>query len=191
MHPLPGGGRCLVCRGPVCDEPSQTMKSFQKFSRRLLPVALTLSLAAGAQAATLVVNINYSSAGPGTFLYRVSLTNNSPNELVVVSLLNGPASDSLITPSLTAPSGFLASYDSGSGIVDLLEDSSSFSIGGTFGEFTFVSAAAPNTAFTMFEATDSIGGTISGATNLVPEPTSTGLIALALLPSILRRRRAA
>jgi hypothetical protein len=167
------------------------MKSFQKFSRRLLPVALALSLAAGAHAASLIVNINYSTAGPGAFLYRVSLINNSPNELVVVSLLNAPTSDSHITPSLTAPSGFLASYDGGSGVIDLLEDSSSFSIGGTFGEFTFVSAAAPNTAFTMFEATDSNGGTISGTTNLVPEPTSTGLIALALLPSILRRRRTA
>lgn len=165
------------------------MKSSRKFFLRFIPIAIVL--AAGAHAATLIVNINYISAGPGAFLYRVSLINNSPNELVVVSLLDGPTSDALITPSFTSPSGFLGSYDSGTGIVDLLEDSSSFTTGGTFGEFTFVSAALPNTAFTMFEATDSLGGTVSGTTNLVPEPAYTGLIALALLPSILRRRRAA
>jgi hypothetical protein len=165
------------------------MKSSRKFLLQLIPVVL--ALAASAQAATVVVNVSYASAGPGAYLYTVSLTNNSPNELVVVSLLDGPTTDLLITPSFTKPSGFLGSYDSGSGIVDFLEDSSSFTVGGTFGNFTFVSAAAPNTAFTMFEATDSLGGTISGTTNLIPEPASTGLIALALLPTIIRRRRAA
>jgi hypothetical protein len=43
----------------------------------------------------------------------------------------------------------------------------------------------------MFEAIDINGGSISGFTNLIPEPASTGLAVITLLPFALRRRRVA
>lgn len=151
---------------------------------------MAFALVASANA-SVIVNIDYSPTGTGTFLYSVSITNNTLNDLSIVSIIDAPIGDSLISPSLMSPSGYLASYDGGAGIVDFIEGSSSFSVGSTFGVFSFESSALPNTAFTMFEAVDIIGGSISGMTTIVPEPATFSLAALAVLPPILRRRRLA
>ncbi len=170
-------------------EPSLTMKSSHFFL--LLPVALSLALTTAAHASNVIVNVNYLPSGTGTFIYSISVTNNLPDDLALVSLIDGPTFDSLIQPSLTSPAGFFASYDSNLGFVDLIEGSSAFTSGSTTGLFTFESMAAPGSAFTMFEAFDVNGGTVTGMTNLVPEPASTGLVAFAALPLLLRRRRVA
>ncbi len=155
-----------------------------------MPVAMAFALVASADA-VVIVNIDSTPTGTGTFLYSVFITNDTVNDLAVVSLIDGPTFDSFIAPSLMSPSGFSTSYDSGLGFVDFIEDSSAFTSGGTFGAFTFESMAAPGTAFTMFEALDVMGDSVSGMTTVVPEPGTFTLAALAILPPIIRRRRLA
>jgi hypothetical protein len=158
---------------------------------RLLPFFLAFAFVANAAAASVIVNVSFLPTGTGTFLYSVAVTNDGPDDLSIVSLSDGPTFDSLIDTSLMSPTGFLASYDSGSGFVDFIEDTSAFTSGGTVASFTFESMAAPGSAFTMFEALDINGGSISGLTTLIPEPASSGLAVLTLLPFALRRRRVA
>lgn len=167
------------------------MIPLQKYPQRLIPLALVFALAASAHASSVIVNINATPTGTGTFLYSVFITNNGPDDISILSLVGGPLSDPSIEPSFVSPSGYFAAYDSGLGIVDFLEDTATFTAGGTFGAFTFESMAAPGTAFTMFEALDINAGSISGMSNIIPEPASSGLAAIAILPLVLRRRRVA
>lgn len=132
------------------------------------------------------------TAIPGSFLYDITITNNDPDEYLIVSFTDAPLGDPLIAPSLTSPAGFLSSYDDGLGFVDFLADSASFLPGGTVGGFMFESLADPRTFFTQFEA-QSFNGTVTGLvkTALVPEPGTVaagGAVALLLAGAAIRRR---
>lgn len=88
------------------------------------------------------------------FSYELYVVDNVLPNLVVVSLLNAPLGDTLIGPSLTAPVGYLASYDSGLGIVDFLTDTTlEFGLP-TTGPFTFASLFGPASYFAQSRGLD-------------------------------------
>jgi hypothetical protein len=99
----------------------------------------------------------------GSYQYDVTIRNNSLVDLTLVSIVNAPIGDPLINPSLIAPAGFVALYDSGLGIIDFLEGASVFGVGQTIGGFRFVSSVLPGPSLTLFEALDVNGGSFSGS----------------------------
>jgi len=163
---------------------------------RILPTCLILALALTAQTArAITMNMTATDLG-GSFRYDISINNNEVVDLAIVSIIDAPAGDPLIDPSLVAPAGFLASYDSGLGFVDFIEAAATFAAGSTVGGFSFESLAGPGAYFTTFEALSVLGESFRGSINVtmisVPETGSTlvmaglGFMALAFI----RRRRA-
>jgi len=139
---------------------------------RITPLILMFSLTLGALPAhaLLMVDGTVQAVGPGVWQYDFTVGNSGPDDVILVSLLNVPVDDLLIAPSLTAPAGFQASYDSNAilnmAFMDFLEDTSLFAVGSSIGLFSFESGAAPGTAFTMFEAIELDFDIVSGQTNL-------------------------
>jgi len=120
---------------------------------------------------------------PGGFHFDYSITNNESEDLVIVSIA-GPAGDPLIGPTLTAPGGFLTSYDSGLGVIDFIGDTSAFLVGMTTIGFGFDSAFSP--VPTTFEALTISGQKIVGTTQApgggpIPEPSTMLLIGSGLI----------
>jgi len=114
----------------------------------------------------------------GGFHFEYSITNNELVDLAIVSIA-GPAGDPLIGSTLTAPAGFLASYDSGLGFIDFLEAASSFLAGTTTSGFGFDSASPP--APTTFTALTIFGAELAGTTHApggapIPEPATVTLL---------------
>jgi hypothetical protein len=101
----------------------------------------------------------------GSFLYVFEVENTGPDDYVIVSL-DAPVADPLIGPTLTAPAGFVASYDSGLGIVDFLEGADLFAAGTIHGGFSFESLAGPGAEFGTFEALTASGASASGDVEL-------------------------
>src|SRR5262245_34357450 len=128
------------------------MRSSPSFLRHLVPsgvgvLALTALLGATRLEAQVSVDTRVTPRG-GSFRYDISVSNNASEDLAVVSILDAPLNDPLIGGSLFTPAGFLGSYDSGLGFVDLLSDTDVFSVGRTVGGFSFQSQSAPNSFFT-------------------------------------------
>jgi hypothetical protein len=127
------------------------------------------------------------------FHYDYSVTfDPSDEEIAVLTIVLLPADDSLT--GLTAPVGFLASYDSGLGLLALLPDVASFfPLAGTLSGFAFDSARAEGAttfeAFTIF-ASILIGDTTGpvGDATSVPEPATSVLLTIGL--GALAKRRA-
>ncbi|HEX9581259.1 MAG TPA: hypothetical protein VF970_09175 [Gemmatimonadales bacterium] len=158
--------------------------------RLLLGWAILLWGLAATATADLAVVLVPTPLGGGVFQYDVSVSNTGPQDVVIVTLADAPISDPLIEPSLIAPPGFVASYDSGLGFIDFLESTDLFAVGTTHGGFAFQSSASPPTHFTSFAALDLDGGFISGAITVVPEPVGAvlALSGLAVLAMVRGRR---
>lgn len=145
--------------------------------------------------AGLFVDLSAVPLGGGTYQYDVSVSNNGPEDLAIVSLTDAPLGDALIAPSLTAPAAFSTSYDSVLGFVDFLADVS-FAAGTTVSGFSFLSTAVPTVSFTSFEALTIQGDLLSGQVRYprmnVPD-TGSSLVALSFGLAALRiaRRKAA
>lgn len=138
--------------------------------------------------AALILDATITGPSPH-FHYEYSVENTGPEEIVIVSIVGVPLGDPDIGPSLTAPAGFLASYDSGLGIVDFLADAGLFAAGTTVSGFSFDSFAPPGAV--TFTALGSLGETFAGATEgpvgaAIPEPVSGLLLGLGL--GLLARR---
>lgn len=134
----------------------------------------------------------------GSTRYEITIGNNTLADLAIVSLTDAPPGDSLIGSTLVAPSGFLASYDGGLGIVDFLADTGSFSPGSSVAGFVFESHFGVDSFFSVFAAIDIFGVPYSGNVHItqgspVPEPGMT-LAGLGVVGCLLwqgaRRRRA-
>lgn len=119
----------------------------------------------------------------GTFRYDISVSNNALEDLAIVSITDAPLNDPFIGITLTTPVGFLGSYDSGLGFVDLLADTASFSVGATVGGFSFESLSGPASFFTQFEALGVTGNSFPGTLNvtIVPESGTVGAAGALLL----------
>jgi len=159
-----------------------------------LAIALGISLAPWPAMASVVVDATVTPVGGGVFHYEISVTNTEIAELALVSIVDAPLSDPLIDPSLEAPIGFLANYDGGLGIIDLLADSGTFASGSTITGFSFDSLSSPQSSFAHFEALTVLGDSVVGDVNFlsaVPEPTTLALLGLGLagLATSSRRRK--
>ena len=133
-------------------------------------------------ATTIDVDLLYTPLGGGIFQYELSVRNNGPNDVAIVSITDAPENDPLIFPTLEAPKGYGAIYDPGIGLgfgfVDLLEDTALFAANSTTSGFRFQSQSSPPANFTTFEALTIQGDSISGLIRLqaVPDAGSTLLL---------------
>ena len=148
-------------------------------------------LAAAPAAAELIVDASVTAFGAGIFNWDILITNTGPEDFSLVSIVDAPPGEPLITQTLTAPAGFTASYDSGLGIVDFIESQNLFGAGMTNGGFMFSSVAAPGDGVLQrFEAFDTLGNFVTGAVNqrAVPEASTATLATVGLLVACWRRR---
>jgi hypothetical protein len=131
-----------------------------------------------------------SAAGGGLFHYEFTITNDTPDDVILVSLVDGPTNDLDLAASLVAPPEYFASYDPGLGIVDFLEATELFAAAGSVGGFAFDSSAGPESGFfTTFEAFTALGDPLGGDVVLVPEPSTFVLLSAALAALATRTRR--
>jgi hypothetical protein len=136
----------------------------------------------------LLVEPTVTSPGGGVFHYEFAITNNTLEDVAIVSLVDAPSGDPLIGGSLMTPTGFQASYDSPLGIVDFLADVA-FGIGTTESGFAFDSTAAPGSGFLRtFEALTVNGTFLTGRVQGIPEPGTLTLLVRGL--GVWARRRA-
>jgi hypothetical protein len=80
--------------------------------------------------------------GVGVFHHEFTITNNTIDDVAVVSILDAPIGDPFIAGSLIVPVGFMGSYDSGLGVIVFLGGTQLFAAGTTTGGFGFDSAFA-------------------------------------------------
>lgn len=154
------------------------------FASVLRALALaTLSSVVGAPAkALLMVQAIVTPAG-GAFDYQITIDNGLADDVSTVSIVDAPLTDPLLPASLTAPAGYLASYDAGLGIVSFLEDTAAFPAGVAVGGFSFTSLSAPSAGrFERFEALTVLGDPVTGTVQvtIVPEPGTLLLVGLGL-----------
>ena len=159
-----------------------------RFTRRIALAGLAAWGVLAARHASAQVTVNpaiSTAAGVSTFDYTID--NGTANDLAIVSIavpaLPGAVFD------LVTPAGFLASFDSGTGFVDFLADSSSFSAGSSLSGFKYSSTFEPGQS--TFSALDVLGSPFSGPTvaAAVPEPGAAawlGLLGLTGLTGIAR-----
>src|SRR5688572_15014714 len=140
---------------------------------------LWLIVCASAQAVLAVnfdVDLQYAPLGGGIFQYELSVRNNTPNDVAIVSITDAPESDPLIARTLEAPTGYGAMYDPGIGLgfgfVDLLEDTALFAANSTTPGFRFQSQSSPPANFITFEALAIQGDLISGSIRLQAVPVA-------------------
>lgn len=158
-----------------------------------LVLALSLIGMLRVSSATLLVEATVT-ANAGAFHYEVAITNNTPDDVILVSLIDAPSNDPLISSSVTTPAGFLGSYDPLFGIVDFLADLDVFGAGTTVSGLSFDSMSGPLAGFfTLFEALTEQGELLSGEvrlqTQVVPEPATIVLFAIGLGGLIFMRQR--
>jgi hypothetical protein len=153
----------------------------------LLGLALLAALPAQAQ---LIVQSSVSPSG-GMFRYEYQISNQTSADFSIVTL-GGLVPQAATVQALASPAGFLASFDSGLGLLSFIEGTQPFLAGLTSGTFSFESpyAAGPGT----FEAIDIMGGAALGQVAFVPaaavpEPSTYALIGALLLLGLAARRR--
>jgi hypothetical protein len=151
---------------------------------KMILSVVSLLLFGGAPAwAVPIVQSNVTPIGGGLFHFEFSVTNDSIDDIVLVSI-DAPPGDASIGATLLAPLGFLASYDSGLGIIDFLEGTDLFSVGTTITGFSFDSNMGPgNGAFDDFSGLTVDGDTFSGTVettvvSAVPEPSTAASVAV-------------
>lgn len=113
---------------------------------------MAASLFAPAVQALPIVTRTVTPLVGGIFQFDFSIFNTGPEDILVLTITDAPLADLLITPNLSTPAGFLASYDSGLGFVDFLADSDLFGAGTTKSGFSLQSSADGSVNFTIFEA---------------------------------------
>lgn len=156
----------------------------------LAALAAAIWLPSGAKAAVLISGTVRPLGG--AYQYAISIENTGPEDLALVTLVDAPLADPLMGPSLTAPAGFMASYDGGLGVLDFLGAVTDFLAGTQTGPFRFESLAGPGSAFASFESLDVTGQPTRGPVSLtvIPEPAMVGTaLAWGLLGGALFWRR--
>lgn len=162
--------------------------------------AIALACGSGtAQASSVLVDIVVQARPGGVFRYAFTIQNQGPLDVAIVSLSDAPIADPIIDGSLAWPAGFFASYDSGLGFLDFLEDTTPFMPGLPVSGFSLDSGSPPFTAFLSFESIDVNGGIMTGTatmrvidgdgTGVIPEPGRAPLGLASLLACLLVRRR--
>jgi hypothetical protein len=141
---------------------------------------------------TITPSVSFSN---GLYTYSYDVVNNTAETLAITSF-EVPALPGAIS-SLTAPTGFDISFDSGLGLVSFFEDTDpstldSFAPGSTVSGFMFSSFYAPGVS--DFEALDVNGVSYLGTTRapVVPEPGTIALLGGMMgggLLALRRRRR--
>ncbi len=160
----------------------------------LAAAGLLAALHGAPASATLMVDAAVTPLG-GSFLYELTVDNASADDFSVITL-DAPIADPLIDPSLTAPSGFLALYDSVLGLVDLVEDAAFFAAGSVVSGFSFESGAGPGDGFfTTFLALTTLGEIVPGDVTIsvaraVSEPGLAALLATGLVLMLVSFRGA-
>lgn len=144
----------------------------RSFHGSILALAL---LTAPIVSAVPIVDMTVTPLG-GSFRYEISVNNTSAEDVILVTITDAPIGDALITATLTAPTGFLASYDSGLGFVDLIEFTALFAAGTTVSGFSFESLSSPASHFSAFEGFEADLDFFSGNINrtIVSSPPSPG-----------------
>jgi hypothetical protein len=193
--PQPDSGSRIHLRYHAYQKGEERMIQCLKGVRRLcLIVALGVLLLPGTARAQITVDPTITFLG-GLFHYEYAVTNNEPEDLVLVTLEGIPLDPGAIL-NLTAPTGFLASFDSGLGLVDFISDTDVFAFLTTVSGFSFDSPFSPQTI--PFSALGINGSPFAGTTRgpagttpVVPEPGSLPLLsALGLTGTLFIRRRA-
>lgn len=133
---------------------------------RVVPALVLLGWFATATLGQVSISVEVTSAGGGQFHYVYTVTNTSPADLAIVSLVV-PADTSAVTGP-TAPAGFRVSFDSGLGFLDFIEATLSFAPGLTVTSFTFNSPLSPGPS--EFTALSVNGATITGSTTAPVKP---------------------
>jgi hypothetical protein len=166
-------------------------------NRTLGLAILLLGVAAGTARADFVINGTFSPVSSG-FLYQVNVTNNGPDDLLLVSLFKTGLLTT-VTPG-GAPAGFTlgSSSDGTTTFVDLapaLGSSSTFAAGGTVGTFRFSTSTFLGNPPELF-GLDVNGGSPTGTVGSLiqvaaPEPDSFALVVLGSIAgaNLVRRRR--
>lgn len=154
-------------------------------------VALCLTFAEPAQsAATATVGISVTDIGMGIFQYDLTIANTGTEDISIISINDAPLNDTIILTTLQSPPDFFASYDPGLGIIDFLEDTSTFTAGSVTTGFAFQSDTAPDTAFQDFSGFTTLGEPVTFSANaVVPEPSVAALAFAGIIGLLMRRRR--
>jgi hypothetical protein len=122
---------------------------------------------------------------PDGVRYDLVVNNSTLEDLVLISLLDGPLGDDRIGLTLSVPPGFLANYDSGLGIVDFLGDSEVFGAGTLLKGFSFETSPTAVLGLDSFEAISVQGAIYRGNVNITAVPESgPGLATLVLLGGV-------
>jgi hypothetical protein len=162
--------------------------------------ALGALFSAGAVHAQTSVSISPTVTTSGAlYTYSYSITNFTDTDLAFVNLDNLPLVGGALT-NLSAPSGFLSTFDPGVGIATFAPDNTAnygeFAPGSTISGFSFSSTFGPGTV--AYDTLDLYGdpytGTTVGPSAAVPEAStwvSVGAGLLALTFCAVRRRQAA
>jgi hypothetical protein len=161
------------------------MRTIQRSLRGAALAGALALLATPAQG--LMISATVTSVG-GVFHYEFVVDNDNPTiaDLVLVTITDAPIGDALIGPSLSSPAGFVASYDNGLGLLDLLPDLGTLDFPpGPTGVFAFDSAFGPTSSFRSFEAftlTSFPVPEVSGSVAIAraPEPGGLALLGLGL-----------